>query len=148
MNGTLRDSQEALLSIHQTASSLRKGFSEFLRQYQLTDVQYHVLDLLYRQHAEITQVELSRLMDVNRANVTTLIDRMERAGLVRRVPVEGDRRCYNIHPTPRGERIYRLAQDAYAERLEHVLAPLEHSDLRFLTSTLETIRESLLSSGC
>ena len=67
---------EALLNIYYTASRARKKAGEFFRLNRLTDVQFNVLSLLRHQSGEIgglTQVELSRMMLVNRANITTLI---------------------------------------------------------------------------
>ena len=63
---------EALLNIYYTASRVRKKAGEFFRGFGVTDVQFNVLSLLKHQSGEssgLTQVELSRMMLVNRANI-------------------------------------------------------------------------------
>ena len=71
----------ALLNIYYTASCLKKRADEFFRGFGLTDVQFNVMMLLQYQSGPeggLSQAQLSDMMLVNRANVTSLIDRMER----------------------------------------------------------------------
>ena len=78
---------EALLNTYYTASCLRKKAGEFLRPFGLTDVQFNLMML------------------VNRANITSLIDRMEKAGLVARTSTPSDRRYNIIKLTGRGKKL-------------------------------------------
>ena len=96
---------EALLSIYHTTSILRKYADAFFADFQLTDVQFNVLMLVHFQGGDqgVSQVELSRMMLVNRANITSLVDRMESADLVRRVPDPTDRRYKIIQLTALGK---------------------------------------------
>ena len=90
-------SHEAVLNIYYTATSLKKRATEFFRPFGLTDVQFNVLMLLLHQSGEeggLSQASISDMMLVNRANITSLIDRMEKADLVNRTAAD-DRR-YNI----------------------------------------------------
>jgi len=50
--------------------------------------------------------KISKLLFRGKSNLTTLIDRMERAGLVQRVPLEQDRRVSNITITLKGKRLH------------------------------------------
>jgi DNA-binding MarR family transcriptional regulator len=71
----------SLLNIYYTASCLKKRADEFFRQFGLTDVQFNVLILLaYHSGPKggLSQAQLSDMMLVNRANVTSLIDRMRK----------------------------------------------------------------------
>ena len=76
---------EALLSTYYSASQLRKKAGEFLRPFGLTDVQFNLMMLLRHQSGNqggLNQAQISNMMLVNRANITAIIDRMEKAGLV------------------------------------------------------------------
>ena len=75
---------EALLNIYFTSTLIRKRGTEFLRAFGLTEVQINVMMLLGHQaqrNEGLSQARLSDMMLVNRANITGLIDRMERRNL-------------------------------------------------------------------
>jgi DNA-binding MarR family transcriptional regulator len=137
---------EALLNIYYTASRTRKKAGEFFRLQGLTDVQFNVLSLLKHQSGEsggLTQVELSRMMLVNRANITTLIDRMEKGNLVARKPVPDDRRYNTIELTPHGQQMYERVQGVYRKKINDIMQALSPEELKSLISILEKLRKNL-----
>lgn len=137
---------EALLSIYYTASRARKKAGEFFRLHGLTDVQFNVISLLKHQSGEVgglTQVELSRMMLVNRANITTLIDRMEKADLVQRKPVPDDRRYNIIQLTPHGEAMYKEVAGIYRNKITEIMDVLNDEELGQLVSIMAKIRVNL-----
>jgi len=141
---------EALLNIYYTAARIRKRAGDFFRTYGLTDVQYNVMSLLKHQSGEaagLTQVELSRMMLVNRANITTLIDRMEKAGLVARRPVPDDRRYNVICLTQKGIDTYQRVSGAYKKRVNDIMGVLNNPELDALRDILEKIRMNLDKLG-
>ena len=96
---------EALLNIYYSASRLKKKAGEFFRPFGLTDVQFNLMMLLKYQGGQeegLSQAQLSSMMLVNRANVTSLIDRMEKIDLVIRTPAPTDRRSNIVKLTKRG----------------------------------------------
>lgn len=140
-------SLETLLSIYFTASQARKKAAKFLRAYGLTDVQFNVLSLLKRQSGEnggLTQVELSKMLLVNRANITTLVDRMEKADLVARKPVPGDRRYNVIELTGHGEQMFADVEEIYLEKTQEIMSVLDETEMRALMGMLEKVRKNLV----
>ena len=138
--------QEALLNVYYTASRIRKKAGEFFRLHGLTDVQYNVLALLKHQSGDrggLTQVELSRMMLVNRANITTLIDRMEKANFVARRPVPDDRRYNIIQLTPHGHKMFDAVEGIYQRKIAEIMSVLEQTELESLVAMLETVRNNL-----
>lgn len=138
--------QEALLGIYYTASQARKKAGEFFRVHGLTDVQFNVLSLLKHQSGErggLTQVDLSRMMLVNRANITTLIDRMEKAKLVVRRPAPDDRRYNVVVITPLGSQMFSDAEGIYMAKISEIMSALEDEELESLVTFLEKIRVNL-----
>ncbi len=141
---------EALLNIYYTAARVRKKAGEFFRHHGLTDVQYNVMSLLKHQsgeHGGLTQVELSRMMLVNRANITTLIDRMEKAGLVARKPVPDDRRYNVIELTPHGLKMYHQVAGVYKKKITEMMHVLSQSELDSLSGILEKLRSNIDKVG-
>lgn len=137
---------EALLNIYYTASRTRKKAGEFFRVYNLTDVQYNVMSLLKHQSGEsggLTQVELSHMMLVNRANITTLIDRMEKAKLVARKPVPNDRRYNVIELTDHGFEMYAKVSGTYKRKISEIMDVLDQRELKALIDILEKLRLNL-----
>lgn len=142
--------QEAMLNIYYTASQTRKKAAEFFRVYGLTDVQFNVLSLLKHQSGEnggLTQVELSRMMLVNRANITTLVDRMEKGNLVVRRPVPGDRRYNIIGLTPHGEEMLEDVEEIYLAKTDEIMSVLDEGEMCSLVSILEKLRGNLARVG-
>jgi len=134
---------ETLLHVYYTAAKAQKKADEFFRAHGLTDVQFNVMMLLLNQSGEsggLTQVELSRMMLVNRANVTTLIDRMEKAKLVTRVPDPEDRRYNIVKITAHGEKLFRKAAAVYHDKVRSIVSGLRESEQRELAALLTRLR--------
>ena len=139
-------SHEALLNIYYTAARVKKKAGEFFRGFGLTDVQYNVLTLLRRQSGDnggLAQVELSRMMLVNRANITTLIDRMEKANLVARRSAPSDRRYNIIELTPHGLKKHTEVSGAYKRKVSEIMGAIDEVESKLLVDILEKVRSNL-----
>jgi DNA-binding MarR family transcriptional regulator len=136
----------ALLNIYYTASCLKKRADEFFRGFGLTDVQFNVMMLLhYQSGAEggLSQAQLSDMMLVNRANVTSLIDRMEKAQLVVRTASPGDRRYNIVKMTSRGRRLFGKVEPLYAKQVQQIMAVFKEGEQKRLIGMLGRIRGEL-----
>jgi DNA-binding MarR family transcriptional regulator len=137
---------ESLLNIYYTGDILRKKARVFFRAYGITDVQYNVLVLLHYEADDnrgLAQQDLSRMMLVNRSNITSLIDRMEKAKLVRRFSVPGDRRYNEIRITPLGKEVLLKVEGRYMEEVKRIMGVLSEDESESLIRALERIREGL-----
>lgn len=74
-------------------------FEAALAEHGVTVAQWSVLITVYREDA-VTPLEIARFIDVDPGSLTRLLDRMEDKDLVRRLPVDGDRRSIRIALTP------------------------------------------------
>ncbi len=134
---------ETLMSIYMTAACLRRRADEFFRQYSLTDVQFNLMMLLKYQAdspSGLTQTDLSRMMLVNRANTTSLIDRMEKAALVKRTSAPDDRRCNVIKLTAKARKLLEKIEPRYVEQIGQLVGSLSKADQKQIIKTLETVR--------
>ncbi|MBP8302542.1 MAG: winged helix-turn-helix transcriptional regulator [Phycisphaerae bacterium] len=137
---------EAVLNIYYTGSCLKKRVDQILATVGLTDVQFNLMMLLKYQTAEdggLGQSELSAMMLVNRANITALVDRMERAGLVVRRSSDLDRRRNVVRLTAHGDALLDQIEPLYAGEVNRVMSVLSESGQRQLISTLECIRGNI-----
>lgn len=139
-------SHEALLNIYYTASRMKKRADDFFRPFGLTDVQFNLMMLLAHQADEgggLSQAQLSEMMLVNRANVTGLIDRMEKARLVVRTADERDRRFNIIMLTDKGRLLLAKVEPLYTKLIRETMAPLGSAEQQKVISLLEKVRSDL-----
>ncbi|MBN1974060.1 MAG: MarR family transcriptional regulator [Sedimentisphaerales bacterium] len=137
---------EALLSTYYTASNLRKKAGHFLQPFGLTDVQFNLMMLLKhqsRQNEGLSQAQLSSMMLVNRANITALVDRMERAGFVTRTSSPSDRRSNIIILTDEGRKLLEKIEPLYAQEVKRIMAVLVEDEQKNLIGMLEKVRSNI-----
>lgn len=137
---------EALLNIYYSASCLKKKAGEFLRPFGLTDVQFNLMMLLKYQSDQdkgLSQARLSIMMLVNRANITSLIDRMEKVDLVVRTPAPADRRSNIVKLTVRGKELIAKIEPLYTKEVKRIMAVLKQREQRNVIEMLERIRGNI-----
>jgi DNA-binding MarR family transcriptional regulator len=135
---------ETLLNVFVTANLLVKEADRVLKPFGITEAQFDILMLLEHQAPDgsADQSTLGRMLVVNRSNVTGLIDRMERDGLVKRTADPGDRRVNRVRMTPEGMKVLHKAEQAYVLRTREVVSSLSAADQETLCRMLETVRAS------
>lgn len=138
-------SHEALLNIYYTATAIKKNISDFLRKYGLTDVQFNVLMLIKHQcntDGGLSQAQISRMMLVNKANITSLIDRMEKAQLVKRTAAN-DRRFNIIRMTTKSKKLLEKVEPLYAREVTRIMNCLNQAEQKKLITKMEKIRNGI-----
>jgi DNA-binding MarR family transcriptional regulator len=137
---------ETLLSIYYTASMMKKRADDFFGQFGLTDVQFNLMNLLYYESGKeggLSQAQISDMMLVNRANITSLVDRMEKTELVTRTAHATDRRYNIIKLTSKGKNLYTKVEPHYLEQVQSAMASLDAAELKKITGMLEKVRKAL-----
>jgi DNA-binding MarR family transcriptional regulator len=90
-----------------------------------------------------TLASLSRSMLVTAGNLTGLVDRSARDGLVERRADPTDRRAWRVHITPKGARAFREAERRHALRVAKVFSGLNRTEVTALVRLLDKIRATL-----
>jgi DNA-binding MarR family transcriptional regulator len=93
-----------------------------------------------------TLASLSRSMLVTAGNITGLVDRAARDGLVERRADPGDRRAWRVHVTPKGQRAFREAERRHAARVRKLFAGLSSGEIETLIRLLDKLRGPLRSA--
>jgi len=78
---------------------LRRIIDDALQDQGLSRTQWRLLGYVLRQEG-LTQTEIARLLEVERASVGVAIDGLEKRGLIERAQHATDRRVWRIMPTP------------------------------------------------
>lgn len=76
--------------------------SHLTENFDVTLPQFEVLCELDRHRAPVAMSQLSSRLNVTSSNLTGVVDRLERKGLVRRFRSKKDRRVQHIEMTPEG----------------------------------------------
>jgi len=100
MNNT-RLNEELIDCLFAIRIQIHTELKELARDAGLTDTQTDVLWRLSRE-AEMTARRLAELLQCDASTATSMIDRLEKRGLVRRIPHPSDRRAKLIQLTPAG----------------------------------------------
>ncbi|MFF4257064.1 MarR family winged helix-turn-helix transcriptional regulator [Streptomyces sp. NPDC001663] len=97
---------------------------------------------------EVSQRQLADDLTLTSSGTTRLVDRMEEAGLVRRVPSPGDRRVALVEPTDEGRKVFVSAAAVHARVVQECFVkPLTADDYTRLTQALGEIDRALRSEG-
>lgn len=129
----------AFIKLVRGANSVQAALSmPMLRDFGLTESQFGVLEALHHL-GPLAQGQLCQKILKSGSNVTTVVDNLERDGLVRRVRDEDDRRVQVVNLTERGRELIARAFPAHLARITTLLgtlAPDEQHELGRLCAKL------------
>lgn len=132
----------AVLQLLQTADVIWNASRLFFEKWDLSPSQFNILNLL-RLHPEgLSQSDLSRFLITHRSNLTGMVDRLEKRGLVERQEVAGDRRAYRVVLTATGAKLVGEILPGYFAGAEGVLADTSVSRVEELAQELARIAEN------
>ncbi len=83
-----------------------------------------------RSSASLRPAEIAARTGVTRATVSGLVDTLERAGLVARLPDQADRRMLSVCLTPKGRQRLRQVLPEHFRRMAWLMQPLSERDRR------------------
>lgn len=131
----------AVTSIMRVEQILTARLTELLRPWDLTFPRYEGLMLLYySRNGSLPLGKMGERLQVHPTSVTNIVDGLERAGLVRRVPHETDRRTRLAAITDRGREVAREATAAL-NAAHFGTAPLDRDELEHVVAVLRRVRE-------
>ncbi len=109
---------------------------------KITLARFDLLARLNREDGQ-TLAGLSRALLVTAGNVTGLVDRAERDGVVARRPDPADRRVARVWLTDRGRTLIRELLPAHGQQVHELLSGLPQADRRELRRLLGGLRHHL-----
>jgi DNA-binding MarR family transcriptional regulator len=128
----------AYTSVYRRLAKLMKE-----KELNITPDQFRVLTHLW-QNDGCSQQDLALGSNRDRANVTRIIDILEREGIVKRNDHESDRRIYKISLTKKGKDLEDLAAECGQASIKDALKGSSKEDietcLRVLNKTIENLK--------
>lgn len=138
--------QEVFLNVMRTAEALSEGMSAVLKPFGLSATQYNVLRILRGADAccgasGLACREIGERMVTRDPDITRLLDRMEKAGLIHRERGKEDRRVIKTAVTEEGLRILKELDGPVLEMHKKQLGHMGDEKLTALSGLLEEARE-------
>jgi DNA-binding MarR family transcriptional regulator len=134
---------DAYVAIRRVHDSLNRIVSKKLKKQGMSVPKYGVVRNLY-DHESLPLSELSNLIFRGNSNVTSLIKRMERDGLVERINCEKDSRVKRVRLTEKGRQLApQIISEHRAFLHQMIMNCIGPDDQRMLIDVLNRLRKSL-----
>ena len=130
--------------LHRVRDVLMRCEDERFGQYGLTSEQYAVLATVKYENGSARLVDIARWLARSPNSVSMIVDRMVKAGLLRRVRGRRDRREVRIMLTSKAKDALKPATVAGLEFIKKLMSPLSDENLSTLVRLLETVRHEAL----
>ncbi|HWL40590.1 MAG TPA: MarR family transcriptional regulator [Gemmatimonadaceae bacterium] len=133
--------QQAAIGLLRTADAIKRHFAQVIERHGITLQQYNVLRILRGAEPEgLPTLTIAERMIEQTPGVTRLVDRLERKGLVSRVPCPKDRRRVYCVITARGRDLLEELDEPVSRADEQAVAVLEPADVDSLIDLLDRVR--------
>jgi DNA-binding MarR family transcriptional regulator len=140
--------QEAALNILRTADTLKRGLDLLLKRHGITPAQYNVLRILRCAGEQGLHCGgIAERMITAEPDITRLLVRMERLGLLVRRRDGADRRMVTAITTERGLQLLDEVESPLRKLQQHQFALLRDDEIEALIEGLEKVRESIAQTA-
>lgn len=133
---------EAILNLQKTTDVLGQHFEAFLKPFSISGTQYNVLRVLRGAGPDgLKCSEIGERMVTHDPDITRLLDRIEKRGLIVRAREEMDRRVVRTRISSDGLALLARMDKPVEEGSRHILGHLGPGRLTELIELLEAARE-------
>jgi len=133
--------KQAWVLLRQSYNLVLKCEDRVFSEYELTTEQHAVLMAIKNISGPVRITDIGRWLDRSVNSVSMIIDRMVKAGLVKRTRDRKDRRTVFVTMTNQAEKAYVPATAAGWGLIQEILSPLSDEDKRTLIRLLEMLRD-------
>jgi len=128
--------------LHDVARMMRIGHDRRMKPLGLTRSQWWVLNRLYFLEGT-RQSELAAELDIEKATLGRLLDRLEEKDWIQRKADPTDRRAKRVYLTARVEPIMRVMREQASETNAEALASLDPEEREMIMEMLQRVRADL-----
>ena len=109
-----------------------------MAQYKLTTPQFNVLEVLFSSKS-MPLKKISNELNVTGANITCVVDNLEKHELVVRVPSKEDRRIINAELTLKGQEVFQSVFPEYLDLLDETTKNLADNEKKEFIRLLDKL---------
>jgi DNA-binding MarR family transcriptional regulator len=121
--------------------------SKFRENFKVTLPQFDVLSELEHANDKLTMSQLSKELMVSNGNITGVVDRLEKSGMVRRIRPDHDRRIQFIELTATGASEFKRMAGHHERWLEALFVDVSVEDMEGLQELLLKTRQSVSAAA-
>jgi DNA-binding MarR family transcriptional regulator len=141
VNSTSRKTDLRLwLLMHRVRHMMALCEDSIFAEYGITNEQYMVLGTVRSNGGSLRPTDLAFLLERSQNAISMLVDRMVKAGLVRKTREKRDRRVVRVTLTSRGADAIELAIPEQWNLIQKILSRLSDKNKRAVASVLETVK--------
>ncbi|MGK7397166.1 MAG: MarR family winged helix-turn-helix transcriptional regulator [Candidatus Cyclobacteriaceae bacterium M3_2C_046] len=138
------DNSEILADIRKIVHAVNQESKQIEKEFGISIPQLLCIQHLNKsEDFRLTHKDISQKLSLNSSTVTGIIDRLEKKGLVARLPKKGDKRVTFISLTSRGEELIKSAPDLLHSRLLKKLKQASSSELEVVKNGLLILTQYL-----
>ena len=131
---------DTIVAIVRARDRVLRSVDEIIRTVGLSEPQFNVLRILRGAGGPLPTSEVGRRMVTRVPDITRLVDRLERMGLVARLRApEGDRRQVLVQATPKGLQTISPLDNVLEEHFGRMFGDLSASERAQLVALLDRI---------
>ena len=141
--------EQLVLNLMRTSRIVEESWLQYLKRTEGISVsQYNILRILRGSRPKAVRIrDISDRMINRDPDVTRLVDRLIKQGLVRRERCTEDRRVVFVEITPAGLALLERLDEPVAEYTERAMAGLKPQQLRTLDTLLNELRAGIKAYG-
>ena len=128
---------------HRTRTLLKMCEDQIYSKYNLTTEQFSLLAALIYSGGSARPTDIAKWLGRSTNSISMLIDRMVKAGLLKRVRDRGDRRVVNVFITSKAENTFKPAIQASWEFIQKITSPLSNEDRHTFVKQHDTLRNEI-----
>jgi MarR family transcriptional repressor of emrRAB len=132
------------LFLEAAIASEKYADSTFYKKAGISTPKYNVLQILATADHPVTPSELARRMIKERHDITTLMGRMKRDGLIDITPNALDRRSVIITLTEKGREKFIQAEPIAEEIANQVMLKIGKTDMKSMTRSLNGLKKNAI----
>lgn len=140
------DAETLLVELLAATNAIWSQSRPFFEQFDISDAQFNVLNLLAHAKEPTSQRELAQQLLTDKSAVTGLVDRMERKDLIRRKASPDDRRVYHLELTAKGQALWKKVRPVYLKEVERLFANVSGAQREVFLKSLTDLKEKANST--
>jgi DNA-binding MarR family transcriptional regulator len=136
------DTDELVFLVEEVPRKLRRLFDASTARFGLTRTQWRALAYIFRTPG-LTQTELAKCLELERASVGYVIDQLEGADYVERRALEGNRRVWTLHLQPKAMQILPSLREEAEAIYKRLFAGVSNAEIATMKLLLRTMSVNL-----
>jgi MarR family transcriptional regulator for hemolysin len=133
-------------ALHGTARVWRQAIDRRLRYLGVSQASWMTIAVAANAREPLSQSELADSLGVEGATMVAMVDRLVKAGLVKREPSTADRRIKRVVVTEAGYRLFDTVKTQAALVRKELLSQLDPKKLEAATDVLEALQGMIVAA--